>query len=102
MTSEVQLRSQEIQEIEEGFLILAEIFEDVEQLVREQEPVVENMESRAQNAVECVSKTNEILDDTVIKARKSRRKQWLVLVTIGSSVIIVIVMVVVAVKVALK
>lgn len=74
--NEVQNRHNEIQKIEKTLIELAQLFQDMEQLVVEQEPMVDQIDNRGQEIVENTSKANEELGGAVKSARSARRKKW--------------------------
>jgi len=55
---------------------LAQLFQDMEQLVVEQEPMVEQIEARGQEIVDNTAKANVELGGAVKSARSARRKKW--------------------------
>lgn len=58
---------------------LAQLFQDMEAAVIEQEPAVENIDTKAEDTVVNVGKGNEQLDSAVVKARSARKKKWICL-----------------------
>ncbi|KAF8414753.1 t-SNARE [Terfezia claveryi] len=80
--SAVQARHKEIQRIEQTIQELAELFQNMEQLVIEQEPMVEQIDQRG----------NEIQSDS---ARSARRKKWWCLLICLIIITIIVVVVVI-------
>lgn len=74
--SAVQARHKEIQRIEQTIQELAELFQNMEQLVIEQEPMVEQIDQRGHEIQEDVSKAHQELETAVTSARSARRKKW--------------------------
>jgi len=81
---------------------LAQLFQDLEALVVQQEPAVTQIEQRGEEVTEHVAKANTELDGAVKKARAARRKKWMCLGIAVLIVIIIIVVVVVVVEVTKK
>ena len=75
----VQGRHEAIQKIERQMIELAQLFQDMEAAVIEQEPAVENIDTKAEDTVQNVGKGNEQLDQAVVKARSARKKKWICL-----------------------
>ena len=64
---------------------LAQLFQDMEAAVVQQEPAIENIDTKAEDTVANVHKGNEQLDSAVDKARAARRKKWICLGIVGMS-----------------
>lgn len=75
----VQGRHEAIQKIERQMIELAQLFQDMEAAVVQQEPAVENIDQKAEDTVTNLGKGNEQLDQAVDKARAARRKKWICL-----------------------
>ncbi|TGZ84291.1 t-SNARE [Ascodesmis nigricans] len=73
---EVQARHNEIQKIEKTIIELAQLFQEMDQLVTEQEPMVEQIDQRGEEIVQNVDKAQEEIGQAVEKARSRRRKKW--------------------------
>ena len=73
---EVQARHTEIQRIEKTIVELAELFNQMEQLVTEQQTMVDNIDMRGEEVVHNVGKAQDELGGAVDKARAARRKKW--------------------------
>lgn len=58
---------------------LAQLFQDVDAAVVQQEPPIEQIDQRGEETVTNVYKGNEQLDSAVDKARSARRKKWICL-----------------------
>jgi syntaxin 1B/2/3 len=94
--SNVRTRHAEIQNIEKTIIELSQLFQDMENLVVEQEAAVENIEIKGEEVRENVDKGQEELGGAVKKARSARTKKWWCLfLTILIILIIVAVVVVV-------
>ncbi|KAF8472718.1 t-SNARE [Kalaharituber pfeilii] len=99
--SAVQARHKEIQRIEQTIIELAELFQNMEQLIIEQEPMVEQIDQRGQEIQEDIAKAHTELQTAVTSARSRRRKKWWCLL-IALLIIIIIVVVVVVTQVINK
>lgn len=62
---------------------LAQLFQDLETAVIQQEPAVAQIEQRGEEVTEHVAKANTELDGAVKKARAARRKKWYCLGIVG-------------------
>ena len=80
----VRGRHQDIQKIEQQMMELAQLFQDLETLVVQQEPAVAQIEQKAEDITGNVGKGNTELDGAVKKARAARRKKWICLGIIGN------------------
>ncbi|KAI5794725.1 t-SNARE [Pyronema domesticum] len=80
---EVQARHNEILRIERTIMELAELFEQMEQMVMEQHVMVEAIAERAEAVHRDVVKADEELGQAVDKARSARRKKWWCLLIIS-------------------
>ena len=75
---------------------LAQLFQDLEALVVQQEPAVAQIEQKGEEVNTNMTSANTQLDGAIVKARAARRKKWICL---GIAVLIVIIIVVVVVVV---
>lgn len=75
----VSQRHEDIQKIERQMIELAQLFQDLEALVVQQEPAVTQIEQRGEEVTEHVAKANTELTGAVKKARAARRKKWMCL-----------------------
>lgn len=80
----VQGRHEAIQKIERQMIELAQLFQDMEAAVIEQEPAVMDIEQKGEETVTNIGKGNEQLDDATKKARAARRKKWILLGIVGT------------------
>jgi syntaxin 1B/2/3 len=94
----VSARHEAIQKIERDMITLAQLFQDLETAVIEQEPLVENIEQKGEEVHENVTKANVEID-TAIKSAESRKRKkwWCLLITILIILIIVAIVVVVVI-----
>ena len=81
----VQGRHEAIQKIERQMIELAQLFQDMEAAVIEQEPAVMDIEQKGEDTVVNLGKGNEQLDEAVKKARSARKKKWICLGIVGTS-----------------
>lgn len=72
----MQARHDELQRIEQTMIELAAMFNDMEQLVVAQEPVVERTEEAATNAQTDVDKGNTEVDKAIGHARHRNKLKW--------------------------
>ncbi len=84
MAQNVRGRHQDIQKIEQQMMELAQLFQDLEALVVQQEPAVTNIEQKGEEVTENVGKGNTELDGAIVKARAARRKKWICLGIVGT------------------
>jgi len=79
----VRDRSQAIQQIEKQMIELAQLFQDLDNIVMEQEPLVQNIEQKGEEVRENVLKANEELGGAVVKAKSARKKKWICFWIVG-------------------
>ena len=58
---------------------LAQLFQDMEAAVVQQEPAIEQIDQKGEETREHITKGNQQLDGAVDKARAARRKKWILL-----------------------
>lgn len=95
----VRNRHQEIQKIEQDIATIAQMWNDVEAAVVQQEPAVQDIEDKGAQATGHVAQANTELDGAVKKARSARKKKWMCLGIALLIIIIIVVVVVVVVEV---
>lgn len=81
----VSQRHEDIQKIERQMIELAQLFQDLEALVVQQEPAVTQIEQRGEEVTQHVAQANTELGGAVVKARAARRKKWWCLGIVGES-----------------
>lgn len=91
----VNERHEAIRKIEEDMVKLAELFNELEALVVQQEPAVTQIEEKGMEATGHVAQANTELDGAVKKARSARKKKWMCL---G---LVILILIIIAVAVAL-
>jgi len=72
----VRSRHDAIQKIEGQMIQLAELFNDMENLVMQQETAVTNIEMKGEEVVEHMDKGNEQIGTAIVHARNTRKWKW--------------------------
>lgn len=72
----VQDRHKELQKIEQQMIELAQLFQDMDTLIVQQEAAVVQIEQKGEEVVENLDKGNQEIEVAVDTARKTRRKKW--------------------------
>ncbi|KAH8744923.1 snare protein [Diaporthe sp. PMI_573] len=90
----VQDRHRALQKIEQDMIELAQLFQDMDTLIVQQEAAVVQIEQKGEEVVENLDKGNQEIEVAVDTARKTRRKKWY---CVGISVLIVVVIVIIVV-----
>ncbi|KAF5021390.1 hypothetical protein F66182_6579 [Fusarium sp. NRRL 66182] len=90
--SAVQDRHQALQKIEQQMVELAQLFQDMDTLVVQQEAAVTQIEQKAEEVTENLDKGNQEIHVAVNTARKTRKKKWICL---GICVAIIVVIVII-------
>lgn len=72
----VESRHKAIQNIEKQIVELARLFEDLNVLVVQQEPMVQRIERKGDEVQDNVVRGNMEMDGAITKARSARRKKW--------------------------
>jgi len=77
---------------------LAELFQDLDRIVQEQEPLVQDIERKGEEVHDNVTKGNEEIGTAINSARaRNRKKWWCLLICIILIIIIAIIVAVVVV-----
>lgn len=79
----VQDRHAQLQKIERQIIELAQLFQDMDTLVVQQDPLVANIEQKGEEVVENLDRGNAEINTAVNTARKTRRKKWICLGIVG-------------------
>lgn len=82
--SAVQDRHAALQKIEEQMVELAQLFQDMDTLIVQQEAQVMQIEQKAEEAVVNLDKGNEEIGIAVVTAKKTRKKKWICLGICGT------------------
>jgi len=72
----VRARHEAIQNIERQMIELAELFNDMDNLVMQQEAAVANIEMKGEEVVENMDKGNEEIGTAIVHARNTRKWKW--------------------------
>jgi len=96
--AEVRSRHTEIQKIEKTMVELAQLFEEMNQLVVEQEVMVDQIETHGVNIHDDTKNANQQLTHAIDSARGARRKKWWCLLIVILLIIIAIVVALVVTK----
>jgi len=92
-------RSAAIRKIEQDMIELGRLYQEVAELVQQQEPAVEQINRGAEDVVDNVNSANKQLGSAVTSARKARKLKWIIALII---VIIILIIVGVAVGVVMS
>lgn len=79
----VESRHKAIQNIEKQIVELARLFEDLNALVVQQDPMIHTIEQKGEEVQDNVVKGNVEMDGAITKARSARRKKWYCLLITG-------------------
>ncbi len=81
----VRQRHDAIQQIERTLVELQQLFQDLDQMVLEQEPMVESIEQKAEETTTHMEAGNVAVGKAVDSARAARKKKWICLGIVGES-----------------
>ncbi|KAH9903802.1 t-SNARE [Xylariomycetidae sp. FL2044] len=95
----VQDRHQQLQKIEQQMIELAQLFEQMDQLIVEQDVAVTAIEQKAEDVVDNLDKGNQEMGTAVNTARATRKKKWICLGICVAIVIIIAIIVAVYVTI---
>ena len=76
-------RSAAIRKIEQDMIELSRLYQEVAELVQQQEPAVEQINRGAEDVVDNVNSANKQLGSAVNSARKARKLKWIIALVIG-------------------
>ncbi|KAF2484012.1 t-SNARE [Neohortaea acidophila] len=79
----VQQRHDAIQQIEKTVMELAQLFQDLDAIVVQQEPMVQNIEQKAEDTNQNMVAANTEMNGAVKSARAARKKKWICLGIVG-------------------
>ncbi|ROV91506.1 hypothetical protein VMCG_09438 [Cytospora schulzeri] len=88
----VQDRHRELQKIEQQMIELAQLFQDMDTLIIQQEEAIVDIEKKGEEVVENLDKGNQEIEVAVETAKKTRRKKWMCM---GICVAIIVVIVII-------
>ena len=97
----VEGRHQAIQKIEKQMIELAQLFQDMEELVTAQEDMVVDIEQKGEDVAEHMDKGTQEIGTAIKTARSRNKKKWICL-GIAVAIVVIIVVVVVIVEVIKK
>ncbi|CAO2657641.1 Nn.00g037670.m01.CDS01 [Neocucurbitaria sp. VM-36] len=95
----VKERHDAIQNIERQMVELAQLFQDLDQIVQQQEPLVTNIEQKGEEVHDNVVQANTEIGGAIVKARSRNRKKWWCLLIVLLIIIVIVVIVVVVTQV---
>lgn len=78
-------RSAAIRKIEQDMMELGRLYQEIAELVHQQEPAVEQINQGAEDVRENVSNANKQMDTAIDSARKARKWKWYALLIISES-----------------
>ncbi|KXJ91280.1 t-SNARE [Microdochium bolleyi] len=87
--SAVQDRHAQLQKIEQQLMELAQLFQDLDTLVIQQDVAVMNIEQKAEETVENLDKGNEEVGTAIKSARGARKKKWICFGIVVTLIVIV-------------
>ncbi|KAI0534699.1 SSO2 protein [Xylaria digitata] len=85
----VQDRHAQLQKIEQQMMELAQLFQDMDTLVMQQDVAVANIEQKAEDVVENLDRGNVEIGTAVNTARATRKKKWICLAIVVLIIVIV-------------
>ncbi|KAI0442001.1 t-SNARE [Xylaria telfairii] len=85
----VQDRHAQLQKIEKQMMELTQLFQDMDTLVIQQDPLVANIEQRGEEVVENLARGNEEIGTAINTARATRKKKWICLAIVVVIIIII-------------
>ncbi|OIW23621.1 t-SNARE [Coniochaeta ligniaria NRRL 30616] len=94
----VQARHNEIKRIEESIMELANLFQDLDTMVVQQEDTIVNAERQTEQTNENIYKGTEEVDKGIVHARRTRRNKWICL---GIVILIILIAIAIGVGVGL-
>ncbi|KAF3004047.1 Plasma membrane t-SNARE, secretory vesicle fusion [Curvularia kusanoi] len=95
----VKERHEAIQNIERQMVELASLFQELDQVVQQQEPLVTNIEQKGEEIHENVVQANTEISGAIEKARSRNRKKWWCLLIVLLIIIVIVVIAVVVTQV---
>jgi syntaxin 1B/2/3 len=92
---EVEERNRELAKIERQMVELAQLFQDLDTMVIQQEEAVAQIEQKGEEIVENLDKGNEEIAVAVDTARSTRKKKWICLGIVVAIIAIIVIIVVI-------
>ncbi|KAI1392894.1 t-SNARE [Hypoxylon trugodes] len=93
--SAVQDRHAQLKKIEQQMIELAQLFQDMDTLIVQQEVAIANIEQKGEEVVENLDKGNQEVGTAVNTARATRKKKWICLGIVVAIILIVVLVVVI-------
>ncbi|OTA84797.1 hypothetical protein M434DRAFT_400349 [Hypoxylon sp. CO27-5] len=97
--SAVQDRHAQLKKIEQQMIELAQLFQDMDTLIIQQEEAIANIEQKGEEIVENLDKGNQEVGTAINTARATRRKKWICLGIVVAIIAVVVIIVAVYVTV---
>ncbi|KAI8959828.1 t-SNARE [Daldinia sp. FL1419] len=97
--SAVQDRHAQLKKIEQQMIELAQLFQDMDTLIIQQEVAIANIEQKAEEVVENLDKGNQEVGVAVNTARATRKKKWICLGIVVAIIAVIVIVVAVYVSV---
>ncbi|KAG8631385.1 hypothetical protein KVT40_000525 [Elsinoe batatas] len=91
----VQQRHDAIQQIERTMMELAQLFQDLDAIVVQQDPMIQNVEKHAEDTQQHMVEANVQLEQATVKARAARKKKWICLGIVVAIIVFVAIIVLV-------
>lgn len=98
--SAVQDRHAQLKKIEQQMIELAQLFQDMDTLIIQQEVAIANIEQKGEEVVENLDKGNQEVGVAVTTARATRKKKWICLGIVVAIILIIVIIVVVYITVS--
>ena len=80
---QVSDRHEAIAKIERQMIELAQLYQDMDVLVTQQEAAVVNIDQQGEQVTQDVGKANEQIDNAIVSAKSRNRKKWWCLLIVG-------------------
>ncbi|KAI0837590.1 t-SNARE [Hypoxylon sp. FL0890] len=97
--SAVQDRHAQLKKIEQQLIELAQLFQDMDTLIVQQEEAIANIEQKGEEIVENLDKGNQEVGTAINTARATRRKKWICLGIVVAIIAVIVIIVVVYIEV---
>ncbi|KAI1137195.1 t-SNARE [Hypoxylon sp. FL0543] len=100
--SAVQDRHAQLKKIEQQMIELAQLFQDMDTLIIQQDEAIANIEQKAEEVVENLDKGNQEVGTAINTARATRKKKWICLGIVVAIIAVIVIIVVVYIVVTGK
>jgi syntaxin 1B/2/3 len=91
----VRQRHQDIQNIEQTMIELGQLFEDLDRIVMEHEPLIQNIEQKGEEVQQNIEAGVGELNKGVKSARAARKKKWICFWLVITIIVVVVLIVVI-------